>query len=83
MAEIKVKIETYGAVERHLPADLILSCAENSLVSEILKQISDQYPDSLKPLDRCACAIGDEIIPRRHVLTNSCTLVLLSPVAGG
>ncbi|RPE28298.1 ThiS family protein [Acinetobacter sp. BIGb0102] len=83
MADIKIKIETYGAVERHLPAELIFTCAENSLVSEVLKQISDEYPDSLKLLDKCACAIGDEIISRRHGLANSCTLVLLSPVAGG
>lgn len=83
MADIKIKIETYGAVERHLPADLIFTCAENILVSEVLKQISDQYPDSLRVLDRCACAIGDEIIPRRHALKTSCTIVLLSPVAGG
>lgn len=83
MAEIKIKIETYGVIERHLPKDLILSCIENGLVAEILKQISDRYPDSLKSLDRCACAIGDEIISRHQTLSKDCTLVLLSPVAGG
>ena len=53
------------------------------MVSEILQQISDQYPDCASLLEKCACAIGEEIIPRRHRLTNHCTLVLLSPVAGG
>lgn len=83
MAEIQIKIETYGAIERLLPKDLIFSCVENSMVLEILQQISDQYPDCASLLEKCACAIGEEIIPRRHRLTNHCTLVLLSPVAGG
>ena len=83
MAKIQIKIETYGAIERLLPKDLIFSCVESSMVLEILQQISDQYPDCSSLLEKCACAIGEEILPRRHRLTNHCTLVLLSPVAGG
>lgn len=83
MAEIQIEIESYGAVERLIPKDLILLCNENNSVAEVLKQISDQFPDCLSILDRCACAIGDEIIPRHQRLNSHCTLVLLSPVAGG
>ena len=54
----KIKIETYGAIERLLPKDLNFSCVENSMVSEILQQISDQYPDCASLLEKCACAIG-------------------------
>jgi sulfur carrier protein ThiS len=34
-------------------------------------------------LERCACAVGEDIIPRQTALTQDSILVLLSPVAGG
>lgn len=83
MQDIHIKIEAYGAIEKHLPADLNLSCAPNSLVTDVLNQIKRHYPSVSDMIERCACAIGEDIIPRQTVLTQDCTLVLLSPVAGG
>lgn len=83
MAEIRITIEAYGAVEKHLPTDLNLSCDEHGLVTDVLEQIAHLYPAASDILEKCACAIGDEMVTRNYPLSKDCTLVLLSPVAGG
>ena len=80
---IRVKIEAFGAIERQLPRNLMLQCEPDSSVTVVLKGLVAQYPDVHTVLERCACAIGEDIIPRQTILSRDCTLVLLSPVAGG
>ena len=80
---IRVKIEAFGAIERQLPPNLTLQCEPDSSVAAVLKDIVAQYPDVHTLLERCACAIGEDIISRQNVLNRDSTLVLLSPVAGG
>ncbi|MCO8114303.1 MoaD/ThiS family protein [Acinetobacter lwoffii] len=80
---IHIKIEAFGAIERQLPADLNLQCESEIQVSEVLNQLLSLYPDIQPMLERCACAIGEDIISRQNVLNRDSTLVLLSPVAGG
>ena len=80
---IKVKIEAFGAIERQLPPNLMLQCEPDSSVTVVLKDLVTQYPDVHTVLERCACAIGEDIISRQNVLNRDSTLVLLSPVAGG
>lgn len=80
---IHIKIEAFGAIERQLPADLNLQCESEIQVSEVLNQLLSIYPDIQPILERCACAIGENIISRQSVLNRDSTLVLLSPVAGG
>ena len=80
---IRVKIEAFGAIERQLTRNLMLQCEPDSSVAAILKDIVAQYPDVHTLLERCACAIGEDIISRQTILSRDCTLVLLSPVAGG
>ncbi|OOW08686.1 molybdopterin synthase sulfur carrier subunit [Acinetobacter sp. MF4642] len=83
MQDIHIKIEAYGAIEKHLPAELRLSCASNSLITDVLNQIKIRYPSASDLLERCACAIGEDIMARQSRLAQDSTLVLLSPVAGG
>ena len=80
---IHIKIEAFGAIERQLPADLNLQCESEIHVSEVLNQLLSIYPDIQPMLERCACAIGEDIISRQSILNRDSTLVLLSPVAGG
>ena len=80
---IHIKIEAFGAIERRIPADLNLQCESEIHVSEVLNQLLSLYPDIQPMLERCACAIGEDIISRQNVLNRDSTLVLLSPVAGG
>jgi len=81
--QMTVKIECFGAIERVLPADLILQCESNMLISDVLEYVVRAYPDSGKMIQHCACAMGEDIIPRQTLLTSDSTVVLLSPVAGG
>lgn len=80
---IHIKIEAFGAIERQIPADLNLQCESEIQVSEVLNQLLSLYPDIQPMLERCACAIGEDIISRQNILNRDSTLVLLSPVAGG
>lgn len=83
MSAIQIKIEAYGAIERQLPSSLVLDYPTEILVGDVLDQMIEQFPQAEKALDRCACAIGEDIVPRQATLKQNCTLVLLSPVAGG
>ena len=83
MQNIQIKIEAYGAIERQLPSDLILQCASSSRIADVLAQVELLYPHTQKMLERCACAIGEDIVSRQTLLNHDTTLVMLSPVAGG
>ena len=80
---IQIKIESYGAVEKLLAQDIVMSMQNKILVKDVVDQLKALYPNASEMLDRCACAIGDQIISRQEKLVNDCTVVLLSPVAGG
>jgi len=83
MSQIRIRIEAFGAVERQLPQNLEIICKSQSTVSEVLNQVGQDYPDAFGMIERCACAIGEDIISRQTPLSADSTLVLLSPVAGG
>lgn len=83
MQAIEIKIETFGAIERLLPKILAVEFAKNCQVKEVLDDIVQHYPEASQAMEKCACAIGEDIVTRQTILATSCTLVLLSPVAGG
>lgn len=83
MQQIKIKIEAFGAVERQLPQNLEIICSPNSTVSDVLDRVTQQCPAASAMIERCACAIGEDIVSRQTSLNSDSTLVLLSPVAGG
>ncbi|UTO20930.1 MoaD/ThiS family protein [Acinetobacter sp. Z1] len=83
MQTIEIKIEAFGAIERLLPKELAFEFAADQMINDVLAHIVDRYPDATKAMDKCACAIGEDIVTRQTVLNSSCTVVLLSPVAGG
>ncbi|MGE8648848.1 MAG: MoaD/ThiS family protein [Acinetobacter sp.] len=83
MSQIRIRIEAFGAVERQLPQDLEIICKPQSTVSEVLNQVGQDYPEAFAMIERCACAMGEDIISRQTSLHADSTLVLLSPVAGG
>ena len=83
MSTIKIKIDAFGAVGQQLPQDLEIICPINSTVAKVLDQVGQDYPQAMSMIERCACAIGEDIISRQSQLNSNTTLVLLSPVAGG
>lgn len=80
---IQIKIEAYGAVEKLLPANLVIYSPPNSDIGAALTQVITLYPEAKTLIERCACAVDEDIIPRHFIIENAMTLVLLSPVAGG
>ena len=80
---IQIKIEAFGAIEKLLPENLSLVCPNQILVKDVLDEIVSLHPECTKAMEKCACAIGDNVITRQSALSQPCTLVLLSPVAGG
>ncbi|MEQ1108488.1 MoaD/ThiS family protein [Acinetobacter seifertii] len=80
---IQIKVEAFGAIEKLLPQNLSLVCPSHILVKDVLDEIVSLHPESIKAMEKCACAIGDNVITRQATLSEPCTLVLLSPVAGG
>ncbi|MCU4336243.1 MoaD/ThiS family protein [Acinetobacter dispersus] len=83
MQTIEIKIEAFGAIERLLPKALAFEFAKDQMVKDVLSHITNLYPDTSPAMEKCACAIGEDIVTRQTALETSCTLVLLSPVAGG
>lgn len=80
---IQIKIEAFGAIEKLLPQNLSLVCSNHILVKNVLDEIVSLHPECTQAMEKCACAIGDNVITRQSTLSEPCTLVLLSPVAGG
>ena len=78
-----VTIECFGAIERLLPTNLSLQFESKISIAHVLDSVEKIYPESGKMLERCACAMGEDIIPRQTQLTSDSIIVLLSPVAGG
>lgn len=83
MKSITVKIQSYGAIQKLLPQDLMLTFENEVLVADVLQDVLHDYPDCSLALEKCACAIGEDIISRHQLIDTDNTLVLLSPVAGG
>lgn len=80
---IMVTIEAFGAIERELPDAINLVFDAELYVADVLQYVMKSYPEAAEMMDRCACAIGEDIVLRQTLITKNTTLVLLSPVAGG
>ncbi|TXJ10056.1 MAG: MoaD/ThiS family protein [Acinetobacter sp.] len=81
---LHINITGFGEIQRHLPQDICLTVAEDSVtVLTLFSELSRCYPKAIHALERCACAVDDVMLNRQSILSTCCTLVLLSPVAGG
>ena len=80
---IPIRIEAYGAVEKLLPSNLVIQSPAHADIGAALSHVAALYPEAKTLIDRCACAVGEDIVPRQTPIQHAMTLVLLSPVAGG
>lgn len=81
---LQIQIESYGEIQRLLPQSLLCSFSQQEvLVAEVFAYLAEQFPHAQEALERCACAVGEEMYSRQSRLKENSTLVLLSPVAGG
>lgn len=80
---MKTQIEFHGVLRRLAGADsLHLELPDDATAADAIKCL--QGPAELVArLEHCACAIGDELVPRTRQLFDGATLVLIPPVSGG
>ena len=60
-----------------LPTDLPIR------LQDALTQLAEQLPQIHDNLERCACAVGDQLVHRDLIIQDKMTIALLPPVAGG
>ncbi|TEU30717.1 MoaD/ThiS family protein [Alkanindiges illinoisensis] len=80
----QITFEFYGRLER-LAHQSEISLKLNTPVSieNALQQLAELKPDLSENLERCACAIGDELVSRSMLVDANTRVALLPPVAGG
>ncbi len=83
MHNIIIEFQGFGAIQQILEQPSSVIVPVNSSVHDILEQLLLKQPQVSAEVERCACAVGDEMLLRSAIIEHSCTLVLLSPVAGG
>ena len=52
-------------------------------LQDALTQLAEQLPQIHDNLERCACAVGDQLVHRDLIIQDTMTIALLPPVAGG
>lgn len=52
-------------------------------IEQAIQHLAEQKPEITMNLERCACAIGDELVSRSTMLNADTRIALLPPVAGG
>ena len=67
MQTLEIKIEAFGAIERLLPKGLTFEFAEDRVVADVLTHIVALYPEATKAMEKCACAIGEDIVTRQRL----------------
>lgn len=78
---MNAQIELYGVLQRLAGASVLkVQLPENATAADALAQLPGAWAQRL---DNCACAIGEELVPRTQVLHEGVRLALIPPVSGG
>jgi len=81
---MKTHVEFHGVLRRLAGADSIqIELPETATAADALKKVSNLSAELARRLENCACAVGDELVPRSQPLSEGATLVLIPPVSGG
>lgn len=79
-----ITFEFYGRLQALAgQPDMALSVALPLSLKQALESLAAELPAISAQLEHCACAIGDELVPRTTMLEESLSIALLPPVAGG
>lgn len=81
---MRLTFEFYGVLEKLAgTVEYSLEFETSVALAQALTLLAISKPDIAVQLERCACAIGDTIIPRTAILSEDTVIALLPPVAGG
>jgi molybdopterin synthase sulfur carrier subunit len=79
-----VMFELVAALERQAGCQqLQVQAHEGATIGDALLLLQHEYPELAGAIERCACAVGDAIVPRLAPLPRADPIVLLPPVSGG
>lgn len=56
---------------------------DQATIGDAVLLLQHEYPELAGAIERCACAVGDAIVPRAALLPANDPIVLLPPVSGG
>lgn len=77
-------VELYGVLQQAAQAKALeLPSQPGETVAAFLARLAQAVPLLAPHLERCACAVGDELIPRGETLPAYATVAVLPPVSGG
>lgn len=80
----QITFEFYGRLERLAnQSEIGLKLNTPVSIENALQQLAELKPDLSENLERCACAIGDELVSRSMLVDANTRVALLPPVAGG
>jgi molybdopterin converting factor small subunit len=80
----QIIFEFYGRLGKLAnESELSLPIETPIVLEQALKQLAEVKPDLSENLERCACAIGDELVSRSMLVEANTRVALLPPVAGG
>lgn len=81
---MNIQFEFFGVLQRLCSDQPVpLTLAPGTTLDDALDQLAGRFPDASAELERVACAVGDQIVPRRAALEDGMVVALLPPVAGG
>lgn len=63
--------------------EFVLDTETPVILEQALKVLACLKPNIHDNLERCACAIGDELVARSTLVNANTRIALLPPVAGG
>jgi len=81
---MNIFVDCYGVTERLAGGSRhVLQLSTGAAIADALEVLAARWPDLTNVLPRCACAVGDAIVPRTRRLAPGERLALLPPVSGG
>lgn len=81
---MQITVDCYGVTARLAGgAEQRIALEPGARILDALDVLGRRAPDLRTLLPSCACAIGDHVVPRAHVLQPGERLALLPPVSGG
>lgn len=83
MEKIEITLLFFGSLKQHFNNTAILSVNLGKTVSEILKELVAQNPETQKLFDICQFAVDSNIVDTNFMITRKCELAILPPFSGG
>ncbi len=81
---MRIQILMHGVLRQLSGQDVVhLQVNDQACVQDALDALSIQAPAVKEEILRCACALGDSLVTRKHLIRDGDELALIPPVSGG